>query len=532
MNPLLKLREFWEALDGRQRTRIVVAAVGTIATLWLFVMFANRVRYEVLATRLSPEDSLAIINELKAADVPYRLRSGGSVIEVPSEQVDDLSINFAGKGLMAHGGDGFDLFDQSSLGESSFTLNVRYQRALEEKLARTVESLASVAKARVHLAIPEESLFLDEDEPVTASVAIELRRGAGVGKEQVQAIANLVASGVERLSPENVAVVDLAGRLLHSRDDGPLSNSQDDAKRTAERRIEKQLIDLIEPIVGRGKVRARATVELKLTQIERVEERYDPDGAVVRSEQKSKAKGGGSAPAGIPGAQANLGGGGAAGTQDSESSNTLTNFEINKTVSTIREPVGTISRQSIAVAIDHAPPTDGDDAAGEGGAAADSQPRSPEEMRKIEELVRAAIGFDEDRGDTVIVSNVPFAPVEPIEEGLDLMALLPLLMRYGSLLLAILVLVLFVVRPGMQVMKSLGAPPSATPALAGAGAGADGALQTVGEAESELESAAAGIEISAVSTPLQERLIQAIREDPQTAALVVRSWIEEEDEDE
>lgn len=297
-----------------------------------------------------------------------------------------------------------------------------------------------------------------------------------------------------------------------------LSASQLEAKQAMERGIETTLVSLLEPLVGSGKVRARATVDLNMTRVQRVEESYDPNGTVVRSEQKSKTRSqdGGGGSGGVPGTDANLPGGAAAqaanaGRQESQS--TVTNFEINKVVSTISEPVGMLARQSVAVVIDHAAPS-GTEADDDGGAS----PRSAEEMSKIGDLVRAAIGYDENRGDQVIVQNIPFDAVPVVEEGGGGGAVLwetaLKLLRYASLPLAVLLLALLVFRPAIAAVRSLQTP----------GAAAKDALPpTVAELQARLAGQLSG---PGEGGTLRGRLVQAVSEDPQTAALVIRNWME------
>lgn len=527
MNFNERLRELWTGLNTRQRVQIGVALGTTLALVWGFTLYANQIRYGVLFSRLAPDDAASIVAELKSKQVNYKTSAGGTIIEVPIERIDDLRMELAGEGLPPGSGVGFEIFDKPAFGLSNFVQGVNFQRALERELGRTIQSLDSVSSARVHLALAEESIFADEQKESSASVVVRLQSGRVMPKDSVRAIGNLVASGVEGLRSSNVSIIDGEGRMLTGGDDDSerMSETQYEAKREREAQIERTLLALLEPLVGTGRVRARANVDLNLTRIDRVEESYDPNVAVVRSELKKKSSGGDSgAASGVPGATANLpgaagaGGGGASG-QKSQSSETR--FELNKTISTISEPVGTVARQTVAVVVDH---IIGETTAEDGTVERTTTPRPPEEMQKIEELVRAAIGFDETRRDSLIVQNVPFEAPPIIEEpGFDIMALLPTILRYGSLPLAVLLLALFVIRPGIAAIRGL------NPQAAAAGKEDSDSL-TIGQLQAQLAGGAGGSSAltGASPSPMRQKLIEAIQEDPQAAALVVRTWMNHE----
>jgi flagellar M-ring protein FliF len=283
-----------------------------------------------------------------------------------------------------------------------------------------------------------------------------------------------------------------------------------------ESRIESTLVEILEPLVGRGRVRARATVELNGARVQRVEETYDPDGTVVRSEVKSRTRTTGAGQGGVPGTASNLPGGtpvaaaGAGGQADSQSS--TTNFEINKTVATIAEPVGRLVRQSVAVVVDHAVRTDVSDS---GEETRQPVPRTEEEMRKITDLVRAAVGIDHERGDVLIVENVPFEEsgdpaVDATDPGVDWVHVGLQIARYGALPLAVLLVAMLVIRPGIAALRSLRQP-----------AGSAGVPLTVAELQARIGEGGAAVG----GSDLRRKLIEAASEDPAAAALVVRGWM-------
>jgi flagellar M-ring protein FliF len=521
------LRQAAGRLSTRQRVQIVLAAVATAGLVWAVSVYATRTRYAVLFGNLRSEDAAPVLAALKERRVPYRLEAGGSVIEVPAERVDELRLELAAEGLPRGGGVGFEIFDKPAFGVSDFVQNVNYRRALERELGRTIQSLDVVESARVHLALPPESVFAGERREPSASVVVGLKPGRSLTPNQVGAIAHLVASGVEGLDPSRVSVIDGHGRMLSDGSGAEsaeaLSSAQLEAKRAIEANLEARLLSILEPVVGAGRVRARATVELKLARVQKVEESYDPDSAVVRSELKTKTRRSGGGPAGVPGTASNLPAESApvavpAGGAAEESQSSTTNFEINKTVATIAEPPGSVSRQSVAVVVDNAlQETTG----AEGKPERRSVPRTEEEMRKISDLARAAAGIDEKRGDTLIVENIPFeataATAGTGEEGggSDRWAPILEIARQAVLPVAVILIALLIVRPALSALRGLKG--------GGAAAGA-GPLPTVAELQARLargELVAAG----GPAADLRRRLLEAARENPEAAALVVRGWL-------
>ena len=339
-------------------------------------------------------------------------------------------------------------------------------------------------------------------------------------------MAYLVASGVDGLDPNDVSVIDGEGRLLSSPQDqeNMASSSLYEAKQDMEGNIERTLLGLLEPIVGRGRVRARATVELNLVRQERTQEMFDPNVSMIRSEEKRKTKnrGAGAGGGGVPGAAANLPGAtgaasAAGGSEDTQES--VTNFELNRTVSTTSEGAGKLLRQSVAVVIDHARPVA--DAAADSaadGTAPTPTPRTPQEMQQITELVRAAIGYDQGRGDVLTVENIPFDPVpaDDVAGGLDIVSLVLKISRFASLPLAVLLLALFVIRPAFATLRSVAQPPESE----------EGVPPTVAQLQAQVQAQlGAGETRMLPGANLRQKLMEGIVEDPHTAALVVRGWL-------
>jgi flagellar M-ring protein FliF len=511
-------------LAPRQRIQLGLGVVALVGVVWGLSVYASRIRYGVLFSNLRGDDAGPVIAALKDKQIPYRLGASGTVVEVPAEKVDEVRLELAGEGLPRGGGVGFEIFDKPSFGLSDFVQNVNYRRALERELARTIQGLDVVESARVHLALPPASVFADERKEASASVVVRLRARRALSNNQVRAISHLVASGVDGLDPSRVSVIDGEGRMLSegggAESAEALSASQIESKRSLELGLETTLVSILEPVVGGGRVRARATVELDMARVQRVEETYDPDVAVVRSEQKSKTRRQSGAGGGIPGTASNLPTGtpvAAAGTSGAdESQSSTTNFEINKTVATIAEPVGKLSRQSVAVVVDNAvTETPGAD----GKTERKSVPRTEGEMKKITDLVRAAAGINETRGDVLIVENIAFdgtaGPAADLKtEGGDRWGFWLQVARYAALPIAVLLVVLLAVRPAIAALRAVGAP------VVGAGT----APPTIAELQASLASGALPA-AGAASGELRRKLIEAAGQHPEAAAFVVRGWL-------
>jgi flagellar basal-body M-ring protein/flagellar hook-basal body protein (fliF) len=282
-----------------KRLGILVALAAGVAALVSVTLWTQQPDMQVLFANLAPEDAGAIVEKLKEAKVPYELGASGASILVPSAQVHDLRLQMAGQGLPHGGGVGFEIFDRSTLGMSEFVQKLNYRRALQGELARTIAQMPDVARARVHLAVPERRLFSADHDRPRASVVLSLRGSNALSRGQIQGIVHLVASSVEGLQPREVTVVDGNGRLLsegNNGGDGPtrLTGSQLDYQRTLEKDIETRIQTMLERIVGNNKAVVRVSSVLDLRQVEMTEERYDPNGQVARSEQRTQEKANGS----------------------------------------------------------------------------------------------------------------------------------------------------------------------------------------------------------------------------------------------
>ncbi|OGP95166.1 MAG: flagellar M-ring protein FliF, partial [Deltaproteobacteria bacterium RBG_19FT_COMBO_56_10] len=261
-----------------------------------------------LYAQLSPEDSGAVIEKLKEKKVPYKV--DGSSISVPADKVYETRMELAGEGLPQGGGVGFEIFDKTAFGVTDFVQKVNYKRALQGELSRTITQIKEIDTARVHLALPEKGVFLDEQKKARASVIVKLKPGRQLTQGQVSSIVHLVANSTDNLKPEDVAVVDTAGKMWTREADQDagmmLSATQLEYKKSLEKDYEHRVQSMLEKAVGMNNVVARVSADVDTRHVERTEERYDPDGQVVRSEQRNKESSiGGIAALGVPGVLSN-----------------------------------------------------------------------------------------------------------------------------------------------------------------------------------------------------------------------------------
>ncbi|NOZ25422.1 MAG: flagellar M-ring protein FliF [Nitrospirae bacterium] len=492
--------------DTKRKVILSALLVLSIASIVLLVAWAQMPDYQVLYSNLQTEDAGLIMQKLKDMKVPYKTTSTG--ILVPSDRVYELRLELAAIGLPRGGGMGYEIFDKTGLGTTEFVQKVNLKRALQGELSRTIRSLQEVADCRVHLSIPERSIFSSTDEKPKASVLLKLRPGVTLSRSQIQGIVHLVAGSVESLAPENVTVVDSKGNVLTTREDESvmLSNTQRDYQRGIERDIEKRVVSIIEPVVGKNKVKAKANVSIDFTRIEETLETYDPDGQVVRSQQKSVEQKSTGLAAGVPGVQSNLPNRGPASAPASQAGSRkqteTVNYEISRTVSRIVKPTGTIKRLTIAVLVDGTYIED--EKTGERRYV----PRTEEDLRSYEEIIKKAVGYSEERGDEVKVINMAFQPpAEAVEmpESMDYTQYVIPAAKYGTILIISVLVFLFLVRPLIAYLKQQPSP----------------AASPVRQAPApELEGREAPQKIA------YDEVIEWARNNPKQAATLIKKWTE------
>lgn len=382
----------WQAMGPGQKFVLGSLFIGMALTIGISAFFANHVTYTVLYAGLEAEQASQVVDELRNTKIPFRLTDSGRTILVPEKHVYSARLDLAGKGSIGGTGMGYEIFDQSKFGMTSFMQQVNYRRALEGELTRTIVEMDGVMTARVHLVIPEKSLFLDGQRPPTASVMLRLKPGIRLSRKQIEGITALVSGSVDALSTDNVNILDYYGNLLSVKGSesgmGVEGTARFEVENSVERSLEEKAQSLLDRVVGPGNSVVRVTAELDFERLERNEEKFDADNPVVRSEEVSEEMEG-------------EGGG--------EYRSTVTNYEINRTVDTMVKTPGNIKRLTVAVTVDgrYEIPV-----AAEGEENAEAEPgfvaRSREELRELEALVKNAVGLNESRGDQFHIACVQF----------------------------------------------------------------------------------------------------------------------------
>ncbi len=404
---LNQIRELFLRLTVRQRILLGVAAAVVVASIYGFIHWQTERNFKPLFEELSAEDAGTVLARLKESGVEVRLENGGKVIKVPANRIDELRIQMASAGLPKSGRIGFELFDKPNFGTSEFAEQVNYHRAVEGELERTIMSLQEVESSRVHITFPRQSLFLENRQPAKASIVLKLKPGAEMSRRNVQAIAHLASNAVEGLTPENVSILDMRGNLL-SRPGGAVDEQHTKQLVEYRERLEKDLREKIhatlEPLLGPDAFRTAVSLECDLSSGDQSEESFDPNRSVMVNSQRSED---GSAPAaatGVPGTPSNLPrptsrpGSGAGSSMFRRSENTT--FQTSRVIRHIQFPQGQLKRLSVSVLIDHTVRTVNGKRV--------IEPPPAERLRAIKDIVSAAVGFQQDRGDQIIVEALPF----------------------------------------------------------------------------------------------------------------------------
>jgi len=406
-----------DTIKGMGRGQAVILLITATVMITFFVVIALRVTaapMSPLYTGLSLDDSSRIIAELEKTSTPYEIVANGSQIMIPSDKVLRMRMDMAQQGIPSGGSVvGYEIFDRSeSFGSSNFVMNVNMMRALEGELARTIGSLSDVDSARVHLVMPQREVFTRDKGKPSASVTIRMRANHSLERSEVTAVTHLIASAVPGLDSSRVTVVDGHGKLLARGDgnsaDAAVSNAQE-FRLTYETHTQQQLEDLVEKVIGVGKVRVQVAADINFDRVVTNSEKFDPDGQVARSVQSTSAtekaqdkaaKGDVSVANNLPGGAAGADGG-ATSNHATDHSDETTNFEISKVVQNHVSEGGNVNRMSVAVLVDgtYAKTADGSEA---------YTPRTEEELKQLKTLVSSAIGYDEKRGDKVEVVNMRF----------------------------------------------------------------------------------------------------------------------------
>ncbi|MFC4161688.1 flagellar basal-body MS-ring/collar protein FliF [Chitinimonas lacunae] len=540
-------------LPNTRKILIIVAVAALVAAAIGVYLWTRDPGYKVLFSNVSDRDGGQIVQSLQQMNIPYRLDAGG-VISVPADQVYDVRLRLASQGLPKGGSVGFELLDNQKFGISQFGEQVNYQRAIEGELARSVESLSAVQTARVHLAIPKQTVFLRDQQKPTASVLLTLFPGRALDSTQVAGIVHLVSSSVPDLPVKNVTVVDQNGTLLSAIPElggaGPGNTMLNQRQLAYVHQIEQMLSEriqkILEPIVGVDNVKAETTAQVDFAEVEQTSESFKPNSppnaSAIRSEQTAEGIGTtGPQPSGVPGALSNQPPGAATapitlpnppgvavntGQGQTSHKESTRNYEVDKTIQHVKNPVGTVKRLSVAVVVNYKRVTQKD-----GGIK--SVPLTQAEMNQISNLVREAMGYNKDRGDTLNVVNAAFADrVLEVEGKSFIEKLTEYLIAHTAdivkviLIALVLAYLLFgVVRP---ILRDVIRPKQEQRAAL---AGEEGAVALTAEelAQSEVEAEAvaeaeATAQLAAFSE-LMQRAKDMAKEDPRMVATIIREWL-------
>ncbi len=535
-----RLGEFFRRLSFWQLVLLGGGAVLVGGTLWLFVTLLGQPKYVTLYSGLRPEEAQALGVRLAGKNIPHQTSPDGGTLLVPEDKLDASRLETAAAGLPRSARMGFELFDTPNWAGSDFTEKVNYQRALEGELERTLATLSEVQAVRVHLVLPEESLFTEQERDAKAAVILKTR-GGRLSEQAQQAIPQLVASAVDRLRPENVTVVDADSNspLVHGRD-GAGGHTF-----AADEDLAKTLVHTLEPVVGVDHVRASVHVEYDLGTSEDTQEVYDPKTPTPLTQEHSEENSTGEAPAGIPGTTSNVPAATmpptpapgspaaaaasvtAAAAEHSASKSDSTTYAVSKSLHHTVEPAGRVRRMAAAVLVDDA--VEITEQAGKRSSI--RRKRTVDEMKQIEELARAAIGVDGQRGDVLAVENLSFqelpldTPLPPgkFEHWRQLLASWSGMLRYVALAALFVVVYLLILQPVMkgamtafrELPGKVGLRNSSQPLPA---SGVTGAIDEAGQQQGEGQRA----------TQLKRMLTDKVKAEPAAASRLVESWVRED----
>ena len=524
------LREFASSLNSRQRMLLAGGAAVVAVVLFTFVHLLNRADMTALYSNMESADAQSLGQRLTLKNIRFQLSPDGKSVLVPADQLDAARLEIASQGVPHSGRLGFELFDKTNWASSDFDDKVNYQRALEGELERTIQAMSGVEAARVHLAIPPDSIYSGQDRQAKAGVILKLREHRLSAAMRV-AVQRLVSSAVDKLDPQNVTVVDAeAGESSAAA--GAQSAGEE---RSAEEVLADRLVHTLEPVVGPEHVRATVHAEFDSSTVEEQQESYDPAKTVALTMQRSEESNGGSQPGGAAGTASNVPSGGSlAKTVSSESlaqsKSENGTYAVNKIVRHSIEPAGRLKRLAVAVLVD--------DIYTPGNKSNPRQKRSPEELKSIEDIAKASVGFDIARGDILTVQNISFqvvstdAPPPPtrLEKTRTLLMDWISYVRIAALLLLFGVTYALVLRPVKnQLIRSLNAVQPKGGARLGSKSGA-GASPALPESD-EYSDHGPGAE-QRERPPLarlKDDISTRVKHEPLSASRLVQSWIKDGD---
>ena len=511
-----------EGLSFGQRVLLAGGALLMGGTLWLFVGLLSKPKYVTLYSGLKPAEAQELGGRLAARNIAYELSPDGGSLLVPADQLDASRLETASQGLPRNARLGFELFDTPNWAGSDFTEKVNYQRALEGELERTLQTLSEVETARVHLVLPRESLYSGEETEAKAAVILKTRGGA-LSEPAQRGIPQLVASAVEGLRPENVTVVDADSNapLVGRHPPGTTVYDFDDE-------LSKTLLRTLEPVVGEGHVRASVHVEYDLSTSEDTEELYDPKTTATLSSQKTEETAGGAGPGGVAGTASNVPGSTTTpvtvAPENQSSRSESATYAVSKSIRHTSQPPGRIKRIAAAVVVDDAVETT--DSGGKKNLT--RRKRTADEMKQIQQLAAAAIGFDSQRGDLLSLENLSFqeAPGEALAAPSVLEKLRRLLeewawlLRYLALAALFLIVYRLILRPiKNQMVTAFRELPARIPKMKN--------LEAAEAAMPAIEIETTGSEQARRAAALKKQLTEKVKAEPAAASRLVQTWIRE-----
>lgn len=536
------------SLDRTARLRLGAAAVLVLAVLAAVFFYGRQPDYRVLFSGLNDKDGGAIVAQLATMNVPYKYTEGGGAIMVPSDRVHDVRLRLATQGLPKGSVTGFELMETNRFGVTQFQERLNFQRGLEGELTRSIQALASVQSARVHLALPQQNGFFREQQKPSASVLLSLYPGRVLDRTQLAGIVHLVASSVPELAPSAVSVLDDTGKLLSQTPD--MAGAGVDAQQLAyvqliEQQYSRRILDLLEPVVGKNNVKAQVTAEVDFSHTEQTVEQHKPnlalEASAVRSQQVVETGGapGAQPPTGVPGAVTNqppqastapinganpapmAAGGAQGGAAVQGKRESITNYEVDKTTQVTRGGMGSIKRVNAAVVVNYQSVSEGP------GKPPVTKALTPEQIEQMTALVRETIGFNKDRGDSVNLMNAPFLVEEvstselPLWRQPEMIELAKSLGWPVGVSLAVALLLLGLVRPVLKGRKQ--------DALEGAPRQPGAQLDAVAGEELQRPALPAPVQAQDLQ-PTEEQLRleearQLARSNPMAVASILKTWV-------
>lgn len=496
-NSLERLRDAFNLLGTQQKLAFMVAIAALIAVIVGTALWSQQPDWKVLFSNLGEKDGGTIIGILEQQNIPHRMSDNGGIL-VPGNRVHEIRLKLASQGLPRGGMVGFELMENQKFGISQFAEQVNYQRGLEGELARTIMSIGAVQSARVHLAIPKPSVFVREDQKPTASVMLNLYAGRSLDAGQVAGITHLVSSSVPQLQSANITVIDQNGSMLSQLKskltEAGLDPTQIKYVREIEENIVKRIDDILRPVLGDSNFKVQVAADIDFSQSEQTAESYRPNNtpetSSIRSRQSNETATVNQSAGGVPGALTNqppvpataplttpptgnqpsqpAKAGDAAGRVDaagitaplnaagqpiSTSKNSTVNYEVDKTIRYTKQSMGTIQRLNAAVVVNHRKETD---KAGK----AINKPIPEAEMKQINDLVREAMGFNKERGDSLSIANAPFTEAEknestqPIWKDPENISYVKDILKYLAIAAIVAFLYLKIIQPSLKLMLS------------------------------------------------------------------------------